>query len=115
MAMADTLGVLSHLVYEYHKKLRSLALYTFHSSKRNEVEQWLGSRHIDYILQEVSPHKYNVFFGDIPCLDVIRHIGCEKPLTQYTPEEDFMLGIMLGYDRLEQCRRYQQRVNLNAK
>ncbi|MDD7437585.1 MAG: DUF2023 family protein [Bacteroidales bacterium] len=107
--------VLSHLTYEYHKKLRSLALYTFNSSRREEVEQWLCSRHIDYILQEVTPLKYNVFFGDTPCLDVIRHIGGDKPLAQYTPEEDFMLGIMLGYDRVEQCRRYQKRVCLSQK
>lgn len=113
--MNSAMEVLSHLTYEYHKKLRSLALYTFYSSRREKVEQWLRSRHIDYILQEVTPLKYNVFFGDTPCLDVIRHIGNDKPLAQYTPEEDFMLGIMLGYDRLEQCRRYQHRVDLCKK
>lgn len=113
--MNATMEVLSHLTYEYHKKLRSLALYTFYAPKRAEVEQWLRSRQIDYILQKVTPYKYNVFFGDQPCLDVIRHIGGDKPLTQYTPEEDFMLGIMLGYDRLEQCRRYQKRVYLSNR
>ncbi|CQB87363.1 DUF2023 family protein [uncultured Porphyromonas sp.] len=113
--MSGAMGVLSHLTYEYHKKLRSLALYTFHSSLKGEVEKWLCSRHIEYILQEVTPVKYNVFFGDGPCLDVIRHIGDDKPLADYTPEEDFMLGIMLGYDRLEQCRRYQKRVDLQER
>lgn len=107
--------VLSHLIYEYHKKLRSLALYTFHSSRKGEVEAWLRSREIDFIMQEVSPLKYNVFFGDQECLEVIRLIGDDKPLAEYTPEEDFMLGIMLGYDRVEQCRRYQKRVEISAK
>lgn len=116
MATIDgALGVLSHLIYEYHKKLRSLALYTFHASLKGEVEAWLRSRKIDYIMQEVSPVKYNVFFGDTPCLEVIRLIGGDKPLAEYTPEEDFMLGIMLGYDRLEQCRRYQKRVEATVK
>lgn len=113
--MSGAMGVLSHLTYEYHKKLRSLALYTFHSSLKGEVENWLCSRHIEFILQKVTPVKYNVFFGDGPCLDVIRHIGDDKPLAEYTPEEDFMLGIMLGYDRLEQCRRYQKRVDLSRE
>lgn len=113
--MNGAMEVLSHLIYEYHKGLRSLALYTFHSSKKGSVEAWLHGRGIDYIMQEVSPIKYNVFFGDEPCLEVIRHIGEEKPLAEYTPEEDFMLGIMLGYDRLEQCRRYQKRLEVLAK
>ncbi len=110
--MSSTIEVMSHLIYEYRKKLRSLALYTFNASMKDEVEEWLTCRHIDYILQEVTPSKYNVFFGDTSCLNVIRHIGGDKPLGQYTPEEDFMLGIMLGYDRLEQCRRYQKRVSV---
>ncbi|MBN2063189.1 MAG: DUF2023 family protein, partial [Sedimentisphaerales bacterium] len=30
-----------------------------------------------------------------------------KPkLSDFTPEEDYILGIMLGYDRLKQCQRY---------
>jgi hypothetical protein len=36
---------------------------------------------------------------------VIREIG-DKKLNELTPEEDFILGIMLGYDRLRQCNRY---------
>ncbi len=106
------MNVLAHLIYEYHKKLRSLALYTFPASERKQVESKLRGRHIDYVLQEVTPDKYNVFFGEPPCVDVIRLIG-NKPLNLYTPEEDFMLGIMLGYDRLDQCRRYRQRMFSN--
>ena len=30
----------------------------------------------------------------------------DKPLNKLTPEEDFMLGIMLGYDISMQCERY---------
>lgn len=106
------MDVLAHLIYEYHKKLRSLALYTFPASERRRVESKLRGRHIDYVLQDVTPYKCNVFFGETPCVDVIRQIG-NKPLNLYTPEEDFMLGIMLGYDRLDQCRRYIQRTFLN--
>lgn len=106
------MDVLAHLIYEYHKKLRSLALYTFPASDKIQVECKLRGKHIDYVLQEVTPDKYNVFFGEPACVDVIRLIG-NKPLNLYTPEEDFMLGIMLGYDRLDQCRRYRQRTFSN--
>jgi len=107
------MNVLAHLIYEHNKKLRSLALYTFPASDRKRVESKLRGRDIDYVLQEVTPSKYNVFFGETSCVDVIRLIG-NKPLNLYTPEEDFMLGIMLGYDRLSQCRRYTQRAFLNG-
>jgi hypothetical protein len=36
---------------------------------------------------------------------VIRAIG-KTSLSDYTPEEDFILGTMLGYGRLQQCVRY---------
>ena len=35
----------------------------------------------------------------------------DKPLNQLTPEEDFILGAMLGYDICAQCERYCARKN----
>lgn len=99
------MDVLAHLIYEYRKKLRSLALHTFLVSDRERVERKLQNLHIDYVLQSVSPTKMNVFFGDSACVDVVRKIG-GKRLNEYSPEEDFILGIMLGYDRVQQCERY---------
>ncbi len=32
-----------------------------------------------------------------------------RPLNELTPEEDFMLGALLGYDIRMQCERYCQR------
>ena len=105
------MDVLAHLIYEYRKKLRSLALHTFHASDRERVERKLQQLNIDYLLQAVTPQKFNVFFGETACVNIVRQIGT-KPLNQYTPEEDFMLGIMLGYDRLQQCNRYLKRLSL---
>lgn len=34
-----------------------------------------------------------------------------RPLNLLTPEEDFMLGTMLGYDICAQCERYCERKN----
>lgn len=38
-------------------------------------------------------------------MEAIRHI-ITRPLNQLTPEEDFILGAMLGYDICQQCKRY---------
>lgn len=99
------MDVFAHLIYEYQKRLRSLALYTFKTDKREYVERKLQNQDIDYFMQIVSPTKLNVFFGDSACVNVVRKIGGKK-LNEYSPEEDFILGIMLGYDRVQQCERY---------
>ena len=56
--------------------------------------------------------KYGfVFFGDEVCIKIIQSFG-DKSLSDYTDEEDFMLGTMLGYDHIQQCERYIKRKNL---
>lgn len=99
--------VLAHHIYEYKKGLRHLVLHTLNSSYRDVAEERLKQQNIDYVIQIVSSSKINIFFGRRECVDVIRRIGVKK-LHEYTPEEDFILGTMLGYDRLQQCRRYLQ-------
>lgn len=102
------MDVLAHLIYEYQKKLRSLALHTFSTTMMEQVERKLTNQHIDYYIQYVTAEKANVFFGETDCVNIIRKIG-QKPLNKYTAEEDFILGIMLGYDRVLQCQRYLKR------
>lgn len=68
----------------------------------------LEKNDIEYMIQHASGNKINVFFGDKRCIDVLKTIG-EKNLSNFTDEEDFMLGIMLGYDRLKQCERFIER------
>ncbi|MDL2308965.1 DUF2023 family protein [Bacteroidales bacterium OttesenSCG-928-B11] len=97
--------VLSHHIYEYKKGLRHLVLHTLGSEYRKVAEERLNQQNIDYVIQIVSASKINIFFGRGECVDVIRRIGVKK-LHEYTPEEDFILGTMLGYDRLQQCQRY---------
>ncbi|TDO94695.1 uncharacterized protein DUF2023 [Halanaerobium saccharolyticum] len=46
--------------------------------------------------------------GDQNCVDVIKEID-KNNLKDYTDEENFRLGIMLGYDRLKQCEHYVKR------
>lgn len=97
--------VLLHHIYEYKKGLRNLVLHTMHKELLPEAEIKLQKQNVSYIVQRVTNTKVNIFFGNNECLDVIRHIGL-KPLNTFTPEEDFILGIMLGYDRKQQCERY---------
>lgn len=102
--------VLFHHIYEYKKGVRHLVLHTLPASSRAEAEQKLQQQNIDYLVRQVTPTKINLFFGDKECVQVIKNIG-DKSLSDFSPEEDFILGIMLGYDRLQQCKRYLQQQN----
>jgi hypothetical protein len=97
--------VFLHHIYEYKKGLRNLVLHTLNASLRNKVMDKLEKQNICYLIREVTPTKINVFFGASACVEVIKNFG-DKKLNEFTPEEDFILGTMLGYDRLQQCRRY---------
>ncbi len=61
-------------------------------------------------IQQVTPQKVNVFFGKQQCVDIVKSFG-KKPLSSFTDEEDFILGIMLGYDRILQVERYLKRIS----
>jgi Protein of unknown function (DUF2023). len=100
--------VLMHHIYEYKKGLRNLVLHTMSTADRIQAEIRLQHQHIAYHVCVVSETKINIFFGAAQCVEVVRKFG-DKRLNRFTPEEDFILGIMLGYDRLQQCNRYLQR------
>ena len=97
--------VFVHHIYEYRKGLRNLILHTIPVSFQSQVETKLRNAGISYQLYHLSNGNLNVFFGAKECVDVIRSIN-KSNLTEYTPEEDFILGTMLGYSRLVQCNRY---------
>lgn len=97
--------VLCHHIYEYKKGLRNLVLHTMQAEDLEEAKSKLDRHSIEFFIQQVSPKKINIFFGKKECIDIIRSFG-NKPLNIYTPDEDFILGIMLGYDRIQQCKRY---------
>ncbi len=97
-----------HHIYEYEKGLRNLVLYTSRVSYKDFIEKKLSDKHIDYLIHHVTDSKINVFFGNSLCIDVLKNFG-NKGLKEFTHEEDFILGIMLGYGRLKQCERYIKR------
>lgn len=97
--------VFQHHIYEYRKGLRNLILHTVSEQYRGRIEDKLEKLGIAYQIYPLKNGNIKVFFGANECVDVIKAIGKES-LTDYTPEEDFILGTMLGYDQLQQCRRY---------
>lgn len=101
------MNVFRHHIYEYKKGLRNLILHTAKAENRSKIEKRLKECQIPYLIYSVSEKKINVFFGNQRCIDVIHQIN-KKDLKDYTAEEDFILGIMLGYDRVDQCKRYLQ-------
>ena len=110
----EEMQILLHHIYEYNKGLRSLVLHTMSSSERFKTEELLTRKEISYSLQYVNSHKINVFFGKQQCIKIIKSFG-DKSLSNFTDEEDFILGVMLGYDRTQQCDRYIKRKGLDSK
>ncbi|MFV0521396.1 MAG: DUF2023 family protein [Mangrovibacterium sp.] len=97
--------VLNHHIYEYKKGLRNLVLHTICSDKIESAKQKLARQHINFCVQKVSERKFNIFFGKRECVNIANEFT-HKSLSDLTAEEDFMLGIMLGYDCMQQCQRY---------
>ena len=108
------LNVLLHHIYEFRKGLRNLVLYTGKIADRAAIEQRLRRGNIAFCIQEVNAKKMNVFFGNPACMEVVQRF-VHKRLCELTPEEDFILGIMLGYDRIQQCVRLTQRAGLRPR
>ncbi|MBK5719747.1 DUF2023 family protein [Dysgonomonas sp. Marseille-P4677] len=98
--------VFYHLIYEYKKGVRDLVLYTLTADAESKAIWKLEKNAINYKIQRLKNGNINVFFGKEECLTVVSRICGEKALNQLTPEEDFILGILLGYSISEQCSRY---------
>lgn len=99
------LKILSNYIYEYNKGVRRLVLYTFNRRFLPQTLRRLRSQQIDYHVQEVDERRVNIYFGRPECVRTIRQI-ITRPLNKLTPEQDFILGTLLGYDLSLQCERY---------
>ena len=101
-----------HHIYEYEKGLRNLVLHTTSKDNLDMIKMKLGKRKINYKIYEIKNNNLNIFFGAEKCVEVIKKIGKDY-LGNYTAEEDFILGIMLGYDRKKQCERFLKYNEIN--
>lgn len=102
-----------HHIYEFKKGVRDLVLCTMCRTCAELVGARLRRQQIDYVIQEVVGNKVNLYFGKRACLDAVK-MFIDKPLNRLTPEEDFMLGVMLGYDITLQCERFCNRKRVAA-
>lgn len=84
-----------------------------HVKDRAFAERKLSHYDVDYVIVPVTETKINIFFGKRECVDVVRTF-CDRPLNKLTAEQDFILGIMLGYDRVAQCKRFMKRKPLDT-
>ena len=100
--------VFHHLLYEINRGLRDLALYTIQPEDQERVQEQLRHEGIAAHFLPIEDGRVNVYFGHKSCVTVVQEFG-SCPHCQHTPEQDFILGIMLGYDRTKQCERYLDR------
>lgn len=106
--MPIDMKVLMNHIYEFKKGVRQMVLFTFNKKYEAFALDRLKRQNINYIIQPVGNNRMNLFFGKKECMDAIR-LMVTRPLNQLTPEEDFMLGALLGYDICAQCERYCER------
>jgi len=104
--------VLMNHIYEFSKGVRSMVLCTMNKKYEDDALKKLNSCGISYIVQPIDENSINLFFGKSECLATIRLI-LNQSLTTLTPEEDFILGALLGYDICQQCKRYCSRKHKN--
>lgn len=100
--------VLLNQIYEYRKGVRALFMLTASGSEIAQIRLRLDREGIEHFIHFVSPTKANIFFGRGPWVETARRI-VTGPLNRLSPEEDFILGTLLGYDGEGQCRRYLTR------
>lgn len=105
--------VFSQLVYEYQKGLRDLCLLTCSNEHEEKMKRTLERLKISYLICPIENSKINVFFGMESCLKIIDKFSCEE-LNKLSAEEDFMLGIMLGYGKAQQYERFLARKLLSV-
>ncbi len=110
----EKLKLFSHLLYECKKGVRSAALCTIDSDYRDRAIAKLHINDMAYFICPLHNGMSNLFFGENICIDVLKKI-CNKPLNKLSPEEDFMLGAILGYSMCEQCKRYCKISSLSVK
>lgn len=105
---ASAMKVFLNHIYEFQKGVRPLVLHTAAKEYCEFMTSRLQARKIAYVIQPAGNDRVNLFFGCRPCIEAIRGI-VNRPLNRLTPEEDFILGTLLGYDLCAQCERYCKR------
>ena len=105
---SSALRVFANHIYEYKKGVRNMVLCTLNKCYEPIAVERLESQKICFIKQEASDRCVNLYFGKPECIETIRLL-VTRPLNQLSPEEDFILVTLLGYDICQQCKRFCSR------
>lgn len=105
---AATLQIFQHHLYELSKGLRPLAMMTLPSVEATSIVARLRTAGIAHHVHEACQHRINVVFGVASAVRTVQGF-MTGPLCNLSAEHDFMLGILLGYDREMQCHRFLSR------
>ena len=110
---AATLKIFHHHLHELAKGLRPLAMMTLTVEEAVLVVGELVASVTPHHVQWACRDEVDVVFGR-PAAVATARLLLERRLCDLTDEQDFMLGILLGYDREQQCLRYLSRVEAAA-
>lgn len=95
----------NHSLYELAKGVRNLILLTDDEKKIQRMRLRLEKEGVAFEIHPLDKNKANLFFGKEECVEMVKSFNCRR-LNQLSREQDYILGIMLGYDILGQCNRY---------
>lgn len=101
---SNDIQLITNAVYEYQKGVRPLFLFSEKMINKSRIEDHLTRKKVPYIIHELSDKKINVYLGSPSCLKVVETLN--PRLHSLTPEQDFILGTMLGYNIEQECDRY---------
>lgn len=99
------LKVFFNHIYEYKKGVRQMVLYTMSQKYESYAVNRLKEQGIAHYILPAGKNTINLFFGKCECIQVIKLL-IDGSLSQLSPEKDFILGSLLGYDVCTQCTRY---------
>lgn len=98
-------SLVGHHIYEIRKGIRSLSLLTMRLDQYQRSLSKLESCGVSHLAKPCGADKMNVFLGHPSCLKLVDRMVVGD-LSRLSPEIDFMLGALLGYDLPDQCERY---------
>lgn len=105
-SLAANMKVLSNHIYEFKKGVRKMVLFTCRQQCLLPAAQKLRENGIDFFsCPAEGGRNVNLFFGRPECIEAVKLIA-NRPISQLSPEEDFILGTLLGYDLCTECERY---------
>ena len=104
-AFSPEMRVLMNHIYEYKKGVRNMIIFTCRKRYEKFATERLKKQDIEYVVMPAGKENINIYFGRRECIGAVR-MFVNRPLHELSPEEDFILGTLLGYDLCAQCERY---------